>query len=368
MAINARRRIHYLDALRGFLMMYGVLVHTAALGEHWLLRGVIGFSGLFRMEAFFLIAGFFAALQLSTVAPSTYRVNRVIALGVPLVVMLGATSVVTNHLVATFKGGPLSLIDYLGLIGSGDVFFIWHLHLWFLFSLLFYVLCAPLLQPLIQGRMVKRLLAWGGGPVMLVGMVVAVVGMRGAYELSVKPLVVGTPIEFLVRVTLQDSPYFLLGMCVYHVDKLRDWFERPRWFAAGITLLLIGGYRYVGVNEDSVVHDVIRLALDTLAALVLTNGAWALFKRVLDRPYRTVRFLADASYTVYLLHYLVIAILVHLVPLSESMALTRFVLICTLTYAVTLSIHARMVGPSPLLSLLLNGKRMKVAVPQVRPA
>lgn len=350
-------------------MMYGVLVHAAALGEHWVLSGVIRFSGLFRMEAFFLIAGFFAALQLSTVAGNTYRMNRVIALGVPLLVVLGATSIVTNYLVATFKGGSFSLADYFGLIEGSEVFFIWHLHLWFLFSLLFYVLCAPLLQTVAQASMVKRFLVGGGGPLMLAVMVVAVVGMRGAYELSIKSLVIDTPLEFIVRITLQDSPYFLLGMCVYHVDKLREWFEKPRWLVAAVVLLMIGSYRYyAGPDEDSIMHGVVRLALDTIAALVLTNGAWALFRRVLDRPHRTVRFLADASYTVYLLHYLVIAICAHLVPLPEDMALSRFVLICALAYAVTLLIHARMIEPSPLLSLLLNGKRVKVTLPQVRTA
>jgi len=59
-------RLHYLDALRSFCMLYGVFVHTSAfLGPQAI--GLIGpASAYFRMGTFFLVSGFLVPLVAGT--------------------------------------------------------------------------------------------------------------------------------------------------------------------------------------------------------------------------------------------------------------------------------------------------------------
>ena len=65
------QRIYALDALRTFLMFFGLLVHA---GSHtsvvWGMGAIAFVSGLFRMEGFFVLAGFFAAMILTKNPPS----------------------------------------------------------------------------------------------------------------------------------------------------------------------------------------------------------------------------------------------------------------------------------------------------------
>jgi hypothetical protein len=46
-------RIFYLDAIRAFLMLFGVLTHATMIGSSVFFEAVVTVSGLFRMKAFF---------------------------------------------------------------------------------------------------------------------------------------------------------------------------------------------------------------------------------------------------------------------------------------------------------------------------
>jgi hypothetical protein len=83
-----RPRIYYLDALRNFAILFGLLIHAGTLGRIYPFDIVHDIDGYFRMGAFFLVQG--------TLPPGK---------------------------------GPM----------------VWHLHLWFLIALSFYTATAPVI-------------------------------------------------------------------------------------------------------------------------------------------------------------------------------------------------------------------------------
>src|SRR5262245_10746740 len=81
-------RLRYIDFCRAVLFSLGVILHSA-----WLLKDrspflthVHDFIHSFRMESFFLIAGFFSAMTLYRNPPEKFLRMRLLRLFVPLVI------------------------------------------------------------------------------------------------------------------------------------------------------------------------------------------------------------------------------------------------------------------------------------------
>lgn len=145
-------RLYYLDYLRAFAMIVGILLHVTTLGDFGWLEVLGPVSHNFRMGTFFAVSGFFAALLLDRRSLRGFLGSRLLALG--LAVGLVLLIPLTLWMVHAWRLGPVGP-DQLGRIvalsfdprnGVGANFD-WHLHLWFLISLLCYTLAAPLLRP-----------------------------------------------------------------------------------------------------------------------------------------------------------------------------------------------------------------------------
>lgn len=370
---SRHQRFHDLDALRAFLIMYGVLVHSATISEHWLLRTIIVSSGLFRMEAFFLLSGFFGALQLSRMPRSAFWENRLLALGVPLVVVLATTSAITNYLIHGFRHGLLPVQEYYRLVASGSeqAFFIWHLHLWFLFCLIAYALTAPLVINLVKRGVgyLERGLAVFGPLLLFAALAFAVVGCRVLHDLTIKPVLGEGPFSFIVRATFTYFPYYVLGLTVFHAKAIRNWLETREYLSFLIPLALYLSYRMLALESlPGRIDGVVRLALETLVALGTTKLLWLFARRFFAGESAWIRFGAESAYTVYLLHYLFIAIAANLFVMPDELVLWRFLAIVLFAAGATLLLHKFVVGRSPGVSFLLNGKRPRRGATAIPPA
>jgi len=93
---SSGNRFYSLDALRGFALLLGVVFHAAEsfcpgryswavvdVNAHWLFDWFQFFSHTFRMELFFLIAGFFAHLLFHKKGATEFIHNRVIRIVLP---------------------------------------------------------------------------------------------------------------------------------------------------------------------------------------------------------------------------------------------------------------------------------------------
>ena len=360
-------RLYYLDALRAFAMLYGILVHVTTLGLPEGLRWIPVTSGYFRMGLFFLVSGFFAAMMLRRYAAGDFLRRRTVALLVPLATGLVFLNPVTNWLVATYHNGPVPLSTAIlnpesaGLKGPG----VWHLHLWFLITLFFFVATAPALMALGRhlakpgGRIVARLASLPPTAVILL-LALAIAGtsvfLRVGYHVALDPLLKATPLAWIGPTTMYYWPFYMTGMILFAYPALSDRFQSMSIPALALGILVaVAGLKIASTGAAGEVVRIVAKAFCTTTAVALFM---AIFRRFLDHP----TWLSKAAgyvYSVYIMHFLVIyAVAFALRPLGLGPYSTFFV-VATVTYVIVFALHRHVIKPSPLLEFLLNGKPMR---------
>lgn len=80
-------RLHHLDAMRSFCMVFGIPVHANLIYDNVLAHGAGIASMHFRMASFFLISGFFVSMVASRSSVRSMIMRRAKPLLIPFMVM-----------------------------------------------------------------------------------------------------------------------------------------------------------------------------------------------------------------------------------------------------------------------------------------
>lgn len=369
-------RYYYLDAARGILMILGIVYHAARVyGEPgWVISDSSNspaFDRLallltsFRMPAFFLMSGFFAAQTLKRYGAGPFLWKRVPRVLIPFVTALFTLNIAQLYALNVYAGGSPAGLAYLvspALWGdfSSDR---WISHLWFLMCLAYYFGAIAMVAVVLRGgdrgqALVARvgdLTTLVGHPVVCLLLVPVVnVAILGAFSLF--------PILYALRpiVSLEDVaryiPYFTAGLLAFANRRFYESMTRFNWGVVGLTaavvLALVAGPEPGGA-----------LAARILDAYLGFLGAWVgiywvlvFFKTILDRPSRVASTLADSAYSIYLFHHLTVILIAWWLLSVDWSAFVKFAVVVSATFAVTISLHLVVIRNVPLLSLLFNGK------------
>jgi glucans biosynthesis protein C len=358
------QRIHHLDALRCFCMLFGLLVHGATIGNNLLFEAVKEVSDHFRMATFFVVSGYFTAMVASRGDVATYLTNRSRLLLVPLGAGLVLLNPVTNWLIQLYHGGGVSFADYfaggwrLDLAGPG----VWHLHLWFLISLFLYALATPLLLRIGGSgpvtKAVARVARAGNGRVLLllaamVGLCVVV--LRGIADTILVPMLPGSWM-FLVQATCNYFAFFAAGLLAFSHQRLFDSMHQLFWLG----LLLFGAAYFA----QPLLADALPRGLERASYWLLRSGfifllvcaLLTLARRLVTRGSPFLSRLTDGVYSFYLFHFLAIYVIANLMrPWTDNLYLT-YAVILLVGYPLLFVIHERLIAPSRLMTFLFNGK------------
>jgi glucan biosynthesis protein C len=328
-------RLHALDAVRGFALMLGIVLHATlsfipSPTRIWIIQdshpsitlGVLFFViHVFRMTTFFLIAGFFARLSFHRRETWGFIGDRLQRIALPLLVgwpILFAVMGVVVYWAASFpNGGPLPgpprwppVLPKFPLT-----------HLWFLYVLLeFYVAVLVLRAGVVwldqNGRVrdrVDRLV----GLVMRSRFAPALLAVPIGIALCLDPTWIGwlgvqTPDSSLV-INLQAlmcyGTAFGIGWLLHRqIDLIR--ILEQRWLLNLVlaTVLIAASFLLAGASTlrpRPVNYETIRLAGAVCYALAIwttTFGAIGLALRFLSDFSPARRYLADASYWLYIIH------------------------------------------------------------------
>lgn len=307
-------RLHYIDRCRAMLMLMGIPYHAAMLyspgwgpAQHVTSRFCDVVSQAitqFRMPAFFLIAGYFAAMLLSRRDRATWFTSRLQRLGIPLIS-------------ASLTLIPIQLFIYAignaGSFGQAVELFqrrivtpspAWISHLWFLYDLIIYSAIVAVAWPIVA-RLVRadQPRAWARWPFLTMLLVIVVV----ALPLSLfNPLLGTTFWGSVVNRLLRHSVFFAVGAVLYLSPPFFERWVTWRWQRAVSALVIIAAATALAVSRDHY-----RPALLASAGAAI-SGAWlvlAAMKRWGDAPNKQVKLLVDASLTIYLLHHPIIVAL-----------------------------------------------------------
>ena len=344
-------------------MVWGIPVHASTFGISPYLQDVALLSGFFRMETFMVISGLLAALLIQRQGQARVLRRRLLTLGVPLAVGLILLNPVANYLAYVFHNGSIGFLAYL----RGDVVpqpegpMVWHLHLWFLVALLTYGLATPLLTRTVEShlnafaRLIREASPQTRFVLLATSIPMACLLWRLAFEVLLEQHL-GTSFLFLVRVTLYYLPFFILGLVLFRAPLLLEAFARWRWghlvLAASATIAA----RFYFHALPKPMAEAAKLLAEAYLAVVLAGGLFYLARRFLAQERAWIARVADASYSIYLLHFLVLYVVATVVRPWLGTG-TSFLVVCMgVTLIATYLLHRYVIRPLPLLRLLFNGR------------
>jgi glucan biosynthesis protein C len=352
MKLSSGVRLHHLDFLRAAMMFLGVLVHASHadydLGQYEAIRFI---SGSFRMPCFFIIAGFFSVMVMEKVEFSNFLKTRVVMLGVPaLICVMVFVPVTVAWMKIYFHEGGAETIPHSGWMG----------HAWFLFVLLGYTVALGPLKLVVElsvrwfeklfGETLSQALFFVA-LVLIIMFISKVVHKFGPF------LPYYTEWKFLVSATISNLPYFVLGVMMYRWPGIYSILHRHLWSWITLALLSIFTMYYLAQNEiTSTAQHIIYMTVSYLTACAVSAALFSISSRLLTKHNATVRLFSESAYTVYIVHYIIVAwILVELQRVDVGL-LPRMLMAFLIASIVGVLIHVYVVRRFPLISLLLNGR------------
>jgi peptidoglycan/LPS O-acetylase OafA/YrhL len=389
-------RLHALDAVRGFALLLGVFLHGAGAyipnfagwsisDEPSLVAASTFFViHIFRMTTFFFLAGYFARLALERKGARTFVGDRLTRVAVPLIVgwpLIKPLATGAAKYWGSVAGGSGALPYELSTPFVGPGFmdaiagFPWG-HLWFLYMLLWFYAAALLLRWIVNavdrggvvGKLLDPLVALlvrsHLGVVLLGAPFLAVVFTSADWQMYFG---IPAPIFGLVppeATLVGHGMAFGLGWFVHRQAALIRVWERTWWLyfviaigCSAACLWMIGPVPVLGfatLDAETAVYGVLYLTAAWAWTFALIGGAL----KFLSDYSRARRYIADASYWIYLVH----------VPLVMAIhvALSRFELPSLLKYAITLAVALPIVLASyqlfvrySFIGRVLNGPRRR---------
>ena len=381
------RRYYSLDALRGIMMMLGIVLHASQWyvteppgglpmplddSRSYLFDIIMHFIHSFRMPLFFVLAGFFTSLLVGKRSFRGTYINRLQRILVPLllaiVTILPLTLVFMVSFMASARFGTQQFLiteSQLKIISTemnaagmptdqpslG--------HLWFLYYLLYFYLLIPLC--FIVSRWTTKL---NLGRIVTSPLFCALLGAYTVFTLWF--FRGGVLFEGFIFIKphppslLYYGSFFFLGYLFHSHRGILDTFRNYLgWFAAASLLLFPLAMYFTHMDfateETQQFHGpaVIANAFLTWALIYFFMG---LFLKYLDFQSPWILYVSNSSYWVYLLHMPVVCCIAWLVLPLALPALIKFLTIVVCTAAVCFVSYHYLVQNS-WLGATLSGKK-----------
>jgi glucans biosynthesis protein C len=359
-------RLHGLDAVRALALLLGVVLHAAMSflpgPQVWLvddtqssifLAVTFFVIHMLRMVTFFLIAGYVARLSFHKLGQARFFRDRALRIGVPLVLgwlllfpaLMAAAGIPRTAWSVSFGSFPL-------------------IHLWFLYLLGLFYLGLAVLQPVLA-RVSGRVTHW-----LLQPWALGLLATPLCLSLYLHPYWVmwfGIPTpdrSFLPTMpsVLGFGVAFLFGwMSAARPDALGTW--ASRW---PLNLTVAGACTVLCLAQTGLsplLMPAPQGGVKFLFAASYSLGAWSwalalagIGQRFLSEHSPARRYLADASYWIYLVHLPLVVLLQQLVaPLAWPWPL-KMLLILAAAFGAMLASYALLVRRT-VVGAVLNGRR-----------
>ncbi len=374
--MNDRPRLHYMDNLRALAMLAGVVFHAGLaysvfLHRFWPTADVhaslaidvfLWFSHLFRMPLFFVVAGFFAALLVARQGIGGMLRNRYARVFLPFILFWPIVYFAMTNMTVHAANHVDNLSPLLAFLKN------WLtqanrpttppslMHLWFLpyllcFCILVWVANALEIQWLKSCFVKLR-------PGVLIGLV----------PLILVPSLVTVSAPFPAPESFFPQAWAILFYGVYFGFGYQfllnqDWLENLKPYAAQLMLAALASYAgfFVLVVTQNALQpkplwQVLQAILEAYVGFWMVLVCLIYGKCLLDRSNRLLRYLADASYWVYIVHLPVLFAIQYALLDVDAIWPIKFVISLVATLVIAFISYHLMVRNTAL-GGLLNGRR-----------
>ena len=335
MSEEGSQRSHHLDAIRVSAILLLIPYHAARYvqkgdGDPRIVDAVVWFVHAWHMPLFFAISGFLAASALRRSTAARQLRARFRRLGLPLAVGMLTVVPLANLLVIGAaalwpRKGELPPKRELDL---GNVFSLTPRHLWFIAYLLLISLVAigiwlaiqraPKVGIAIKASFNRLMTSWWGIPT-LAAISAAILITKTGWVAggSASNSLIPAPTLFAYF-----SFFFLFGWLLSGQSDLIGQLKRGAWLRLTAFLLFYDNGDFTGnVGTPGVLAEIDELRIYGLFTVGIVCwltlfGIWGVLARYVRQESRVLRYLADASFWIYLVH------IPFLVALQSSLSTT----------------------------------------------
>ena len=308
-------RLHSLDFLRAFALLMGVLLHVLMLflepfdGSEPRLGASIIFIWIhtWRMPLFMLLAGFFTALSIQNRDVGNYAINRLIRLGVPILILWAVIPEIDEGTNDIFK--LPELISWL----LHDIPFTLRLdHLWFLYYLLIFygvLLLLKRITPMVfkfitdyELSFFRIFVFWLPILILLSPLNKPTGGIFGDIPTTFGEVKLGS--------MLFMASFFLIGIQIQKSVRFLEQLQQKRFWLPSlmiVSLIPIGLLGWGGIKDEpfvfsSVFEMWIANGLSGSAALLLVLSIMGFAMNYVLSSGPTLSWLIKLSYPIYVFH------------------------------------------------------------------
>jgi peptidoglycan/LPS O-acetylase OafA/YrhL len=381
-AASKPTRIHYLDNLRALAMLLGVYLHAAlAYAEPsrsiWIatnpqgsvaIDASIWWIHLFRMGLFFLLSGYFAKLVIQRKGLRPFLLNRGVRIALPFILfwpLLRVAMTIVFVFAFAYVKQPEGLLRVIveasrnpATANASSNYTT--MHLWFLYYLLMFSLLAVVLS-----RLTWLSVDWVFRRTWLVALLplTLVPGVMGG------GLPVASPESFVPSwwPFAWYGLFYWFGWQLYGREALLDQWNEWCWplVLAGLLLFLPHYWRLPMLDVELIqqatqpkplVSRVLDSVLAAYLSSIITVSVLLVGKRFLSSSSGWLKFCADSSYWVYLIHLPIILFLQTTLIPAELPVIAKLSLVSFVTLFVCFATYVVFVRYTPV-GWMLHGKR-----------
>ena len=393
---SSGERLHALDAVRGFALLLGVAFHATLSFLPGIPPGIwsmvdnspspllsdAGFvAHIFRMSLFFFIAGFFARMLYHKLGKRGFWANRALRIGVPLVVgwviLWPIIMAIWSAGMNKFFGGHVPAMPPMPTVPGAFPL----THLWFLYQLLLLYVAVTVLRafivPFDRAGRVRCFVDVVVTSSLRLPVAVLLLGIPVALALIAQPMwfywmSIPTPDGSLIPQVPAMAGFgtaFAFGWLVNRATGAlqaieRGWLPNLLLAVAG-TAWLMHTMHASPMAQPGLTKTIYALVLGvTIWGWVLGLTGAAL--RFLSNYSATRRYIADASYWIYLAHLPVVAGLAVWVGQWPASWMLKYPFILVVSFAVLFGSYHLLVRHS-FIGQLLNGRKYPWRKPKLEP-
>lgn len=377
-------RLHHLDAVRAGALLLGIVLHSLLpfMPEGgWLFADTQSSESLsmatfvihmFRMALFMMLAGYFGRMVLHRRGAATFVRDRLRRIGLPLVIFspLMLASIIAVVAVGTILGFIPELVPPEGS-QDGLLLLLNPVHLWFLLVLIEAIVCTVAARAVLLRLLgTERAAAWaeriGSALASPAGMLIPALPYALGVALQGTALLgIAQPTTILPELspTLAYFAAFLAGWFLHaRAGAITRAGRRWRWQLPLAIVLTVPALYLAGASLVEGTGTLIAAAaVQGVTAWLWCFGLIGLAEKVLSRKSPAVRYLADASYWIYLIHLpLLMAVGIVLAPYGLPI-LVKLLITWTVSMALLVLSYDLMVRSS-WIGAWLNGRRHPRAI------
>lgn len=361
------KRIYAMDSMRATLMMLGIVIHSAQVfnpQQTWLIYSqnttdianyLVQIISTFRMPAFFVLSGVFCSYALIKYSPKEFAINKFNRVCIPLIVTALVFNPLQGVLLANFGWLNFNMNRYFveGVHVS---------HLWFLINIIvyfsFYLLITTFFRCNKISSSLMKFLEKNVSPLLLIVVFLPVLSMalfdihrfhgfllyeKFWYTLDMHSL-------------LKYFPYFTFGFLIGHSKTIFYGFTNfPPHKSVFIIVLAIVFQREVDFSI-SILNEFFKAYLDYLIYWSSVSLCFYFFFHIFNRPLKIWSVLSDASYSIYLVHHIIVIALALVLVNVNVPSVFAMVFLILLTAIFSLFFHRWFVLRFKQLRWLFNGK------------